>query len=159
MNDMQRPSDEDLFQRFEELNRIGIALSRERDINRLLESILTAAQNITNADGGTVYRMTEEQTLRFEIMRNDTLGIRMGGTSGVEIPFFPIKLHDELGKANLSMVAAYAVHHDESVNIADAYTEQGFDFTGTRNFDKCARRNRAPGSGRILPLCRRNAVT
>ena len=47
--------------------------------------------------GGTVYRMTEEQTLRFEIMRNDTLGIRMGGTSGVEIPFFPIKLHDELG--------------------------------------------------------------
>ena len=34
------------------------------------------------------------------------------------------------------MVAAYAVHHDKSVNIADAYTEEGFDFSGTKNFDK-----------------------
>ena len=136
MNLMQRLSDEELFQRFEQLNQIGIALSREHDINRLLESILTAAQNITNADGGTVYRMTEEQTLRFEIMRNDTLGIRMGGTSGVEIPFFPIHLYNESGEPNYSMIAAYAVHHDQSVNIADAYTEKGFDFSGTKQFDK-----------------------
>lgn len=135
MNDM-RLSDAELFQRFERLNQIGVALSKERDINRLLESILTAAQNITNADGGTVYRKTEEETLRFEIMRNDTLGIAMGGTSGVEIPFFPIKLYGESGKPNHSMIAAYAVHHDQSVNIADAYTEEGFDFTGTKNFDK-----------------------
>ncbi|MGQ0751651.1 MAG: HD domain-containing phosphohydrolase [Betaproteobacteria bacterium] len=133
---MQRLSDAELFHRFEQLNQIGIALSKERDLNRLLESILTAAQNITNADGGTVYRKTEEETLRFEIMRNDTLGIAMGGTSGVEIPFFPIKLYDEKGKPNHSMIAAYAVHHDQSINIADAYTEEGFDFTGTKNFDK-----------------------
>jgi HD-GYP domain-containing protein (c-di-GMP phosphodiesterase class II) len=133
---MQALSEADLFNRFEQLNQIGISLSRERDLNRLLEAILVAAQNITNADGGTVYRMTEEHTLRFEIMRNDTLGIRMGGTSGTEIPFFPVKLHDEYGKPNHSMVAAYAVHHDASVNIADAYTEEGFDFSGTKNFDK-----------------------
>ena len=136
MNQMQRLTDVELFHRFEQLNQIGIALSKERDINRLLESILTAAQNITNADGGTVYRMTEEQTLKFEIMRNDTLGIAMGGTSGVEIPFFPIKLYDETGKPNHSMIAAYAVHHDQSVNIVDAYTAEGFDFSGTKNFDK-----------------------
>src|SRR4030095_322918 len=35
-----------------------------------------------------------------------------------------------------SMVAAYAVHHDRSVNIADAYTQEGFDFSGTKSFDK-----------------------
>ena len=34
------------------------------------------------------------------------------------------------------MVAAYAVHHDRSVNIADAYTAEGFDFSGTKSFDK-----------------------
>ena len=34
------------------------------------------------------------------------------------------------------MVAAYAVHHDCSVNIADAYTEKGFDFSGTKRFDE-----------------------
>ncbi len=127
---------DDLFKRLEELNHIGIALSQERDINRLLERILVAAKDITHADGGTLYRMTEEKSLKFEIIRNDTLGIAMGGTTGVEIPFYPIYLFDKDGKAVNSMVAAYAVHHDRSVNIADAYTEEGFDFTGTKNFDK-----------------------
>ena len=136
MNQMRAPANVELFQRFEQLNQVGIALSKERDINRLLEAILTAAKDITNADGGTLYRMTEGQALRFEIMRNDTLGIAMGGTSGVDIPFFPVKLYDDSGKPNHSMVAAYAVHHDKSINIADAYTEEGFDFSGTRNFDK-----------------------
>ncbi len=138
MNDLARGSRDngDLLKRLEHLNRIGIALSQERDINRLLETILLAAKEITNADGGTLYRMTEEKSLRFEIMRNDTLGIAMGGTSGVDIPFYPIYLYDKDGKPVHSMVAAYAVHHDRSVNIADAYTEEGFDFNGTKSFDK-----------------------
>jgi len=127
---------DDLLKRLEELSHIGIALSQERDINKLLERILIAAKDITHADGGTLYRMTEENTLKFEIFRNDTLGIAMGGTTGVEIPFYPINLFDKDGKPVQSMVAAYAVHQDRSVNIADAYTEAGFDFTGTQNFDK-----------------------
>src|SRR5215813_631150 len=136
MNDAFLPGDADLLKRLEQLNRIGIALSQEKDINRLLETILLAAKDITNSDGGTLYRMTEEKSLRFEIMRNDTLNIAMGGTSGVEIPFYPIYLHDKEGRPVLSMVAAYSVHHDRSVNVADAYTEEGFDFSGTKSFDK-----------------------
>ena len=137
MNRMQAlPAQGELTHRLGELLRIGVALSKERDINRLLEAILIAAKDITNADGGTLYRMTDEQALRFEIMRNDSLGIAMGGTSGVEIPFYPVNLFDKDGKPVLSMVAAYSVHHDQSVNVADAYTEAGFDFSGTKNFDK-----------------------
>ena len=34
------------------------------------------------------------------------------------------------------MVAAYAALTGQTVNIADAYTADGFDFSGTRNFDK-----------------------
>jgi len=127
---------DDLLKRLEQLNHIGIALSQERDITRLLERILIAAKEITHADGGTLYRMTEDKTLKFEIMRNDTLGVAMGGTTGVEIPFYPINLFDKDGKPVHSMVVAYAVHHDRSVNIADAYADEGFDFTGTQNFDK-----------------------
>jgi len=126
----------DLLKRLEQLNRIGIALSQERDIARLLEGILVAAKEITHADGGTLYRMTEEKTLKFEIIRNDTLGIAMGGTTDAEIPFYPINLFDKDGKPINTMIAAYAVHHDRSVNIADAYTAEGFDFAGTQNFDK-----------------------
>ena len=130
------PAPADLFLRLEELNRIGAALSKETDIDRLLETILVAAKNITNADGGTLYRVTDERNLKFEIMRNDTLAIAMGGTTGVEIPYYPIHLYDKDGEPVTTMVAAYAVHRDRSVNIADAYTEEGFDFSGTRNFDK-----------------------
>ena len=126
----------DLFLRLEQLNDIGVALSRETDIDRLLEAILVAAKNITNADGGTLYRVTDERTLRFEIMRNDTLGIAMGGTTGVAIPYYPIALYDRDGAPVTSMVAAYALHHGRSVNIEDAYTEEGFDFSGTKNFDR-----------------------
>ena len=129
-------STESILARLDQLNEIGVALSKETDTNRLLEAILGAAQKITNADGGTLYRMTEERTLKFEIMRNDTLDIAMGGTTGVQIPFYPVHLFDKDGAPIKSMVAAYAVHHDESVNIADAYTEEGFDFSGTKNFDK-----------------------
>jgi len=125
-----------LVSRLEQLHGIGVALSRERDIDRLLEAILVAAKDIINADGGTLYRMTEDRKLKFEIMRNDTLGIAMGGTSGGEIPFYPVHLYDKEGKPIQSMVVAYAFHHDKSVNVADAYTEQGFDFAGTRSFDK-----------------------
>ena len=126
----------DLLQRLDQLVEIGVALSSERNIDKLLESILVAAKSITNADGGTLYRMQEGRSLKFEIVRNDSLGIAMGGTSGVPIPFHPVKLYDEDGKPVHSMVAAYAVHHDCSVNIADAYTEKGFDFSGTKRFDE-----------------------
>jgi HD-GYP domain-containing protein (c-di-GMP phosphodiesterase class II) len=126
----------DLTDRFEQLLGIGVALSRERNLNKLLEAILLAAKDVTNADGGTLYRMTDSRALKFEIVRNDTLGIAMGGTTGVEIPFYPLHLFSENGDKNLSMVAAWAVHNDKSVNIADAYTEKGFDFSGTKSFDK-----------------------
>ena len=126
----------DLLQRLDQLVEIGVSLSSERDIDKLLESILVAAKSITNADGGTLYRMQDGRSLKFEIMRNDTLGIAMGGTSGVPIPFYPVNLFDDDGKPVESMVAAYAFHHDCSVNVADAYTEKGFDFSGTKRFDE-----------------------
>jgi HD-GYP domain-containing protein (c-di-GMP phosphodiesterase class II) len=125
-----------LFLRLEQLNAIGAALSKERDINRLMESILIAAKTITHADGGTLYRMTEDgQALRFEILRTDSLHIAMGGTTGNAINFPNLPLTNDKGESNDSMVAAYAAIHDKTVNIADAYTEAGFDFSGTRSFD------------------------
>jgi len=125
---------EDLGQRLEQLNQIGASLSAERDINRLLEAILTAAKSITRADGGTLYRVTEERALRFEIVRTSSLEYYLGGTSGNPVPFYPIQLYKD-GKPNHSMVAAYAAHTGKTVNIADAYAAEGFDFSGTRAFD------------------------
>ena len=127
---------EELFQRLEQLNGVGAALSQERDINALLERILRAAKEITNADGGTLYRLIDGEKLQFEILLNDSLGIALGGVSGNPITFYPIKLYDEAGAPNKSMIAAYAALTGDTVNIADAYTAEGFDFSGTRAFDK-----------------------
>src|SRR3989337_3863944 len=68
-------------------------------------------------------------------MRTDTLKIALGGTSGNEIPFYPIQLYKD-GKPNNTMVAAYSAINQRTVNIVDAYTEAGFDFSGTRQFDQ-----------------------
>ena len=132
-------TDDDLFRRLEQLNEIGSALSQEKNIDHLLEKILLAAKTITRAAGGTLYALEpsdEGPRLRFAIMRNEALGIAMGGTTGNPIPFYPVHLYGKDGKPNNQMVAAYAALTGKTVNISDAYTEEGFDFSGTRNFDK-----------------------
>jgi HD-GYP domain-containing protein (c-di-GMP phosphodiesterase class II) len=126
--------DADLGERLEKLNLIGASLSAERDINRLLELILAAAKSITGADGGTLYRVAEDKTLRFEIVRTTSLRYYLGGTSGNPVPFYPIQLYRD-GEPNHSMVAAHAALTGKTVNIADAYGAEGFDFSGTRAFD------------------------
>ena len=127
---------QDVFRRLEQLNQIGAALSKERDINNLLESILIAAMELTRADGGTLYLMSEERdALNFTIMRNNSMEIALGGTTGrdIDLPSLPLRTPD--GKPNDSIVAVWAVMNDRTVNIADAYEEAGFDFSGPRRFD------------------------
>jgi GAF domain-containing protein len=127
---------DDMLARLEYLNEVGSALSREKDIDRLLESILVAAKNIARADGGTLYRLADDRrSLRFEIIRTDSLGIAMGGSTGREVPFAPIPLFEDDGAPNVHNVAACAVNQDRTVNVEDAYAEAGFDFSGTRRFD------------------------
>ncbi|MFZ3321895.1 MAG: HD domain-containing phosphohydrolase [Usitatibacter sp.] len=132
---MQRSLETHFLSKLEYLNAIGIALSQERDIDKLLETILVAAKNLTHADGGTLYRLVDDK-LKFEIVRTDSLSIAMGGSSGNPVPFYPIPLHNKDGEPNYTMIAAYAALMHRTVNVADAYTEEGFDFSGTRNFDK-----------------------
>src|SRR5213080_303141 len=45
---------------FRELNRIGIALSAEKDIDRLQSFILTTMRQLTNADGASLWLRTDE---------------------------------------------------------------------------------------------------
>jgi len=122
--------------RLKELNEVGVALSQQRDINSLLEMILEAAKRITHADAGTLYlHQSDQRVLRFEILRNDTLNTTMGGSSGEPISFYPVQLYDVEGKPNHAMVVSHAALTGETVNIPDAYAVQGYDFSGTKNFD------------------------
>lgn len=125
-----------VLNQLDRLNSIGVALSAEHDNNRLLEIILMGAKELTNADGGTLYTVTEKATLKFEILRTLSLNIAMGGSTGKDIPFPALPIYLEDGQPNTSMVAAYSVIHATTVNIPDAYLTEGFDFSGTRLFDE-----------------------
>lgn len=128
-----------LFRRLEQLTEIGAALSSERNLDRLLEKILLAAMTITRADGGTLYRPTDDgRHLRFAIVRTDSLGIAFGGTTGQPISgkFHDLPLFQEDGSRNDHLVAAHAANTGKTVNIPDAYSASGFDFSGTRKFDQ-----------------------
>jgi transcriptional regulator with GAF, ATPase, and Fis domain len=61
------------------LTQIGVALSAEKNLDRLLEMIVDEARFFTHADGGTLYIMTDDETaLQFAIVQTDSLNIRMG---------------------------------------------------------------------------------
>jgi len=117
------------------LSAVGIALSAEKDNDRLMELILQSAKDVANADGGTLYSRADDGTLKFEIMLTDSLGIHMGGTSGKSITLPPVRLHADDGLPNNENIAARAAVSGETVNVPDAYHAEGFDFSGTRDFD------------------------
>ena len=119
----------------QQLLKIGSSLSSEKDIDQLLENILQAAMQITNADAGTLYRVVDEKLLKFEIVHTKSKGVHLGGKSSHEIKIPPLPLFNEKGEPELNRIVTYSVHKDETVNIADAYNAEGFDFTGTHKFD------------------------
>jgi hypothetical protein len=115
---------------------IGVTLLQSSDFGQLLEAILIEAKDLCRADGGTLYLRGDDDQLKFAIVRNDSLGLALGGTSGVAVPFSPLPLQDpKTGEPNRRNVATYAALTGQTVNIADAYRAEGFEFSGTLAFD------------------------
>ncbi len=107
---------------------VGIALSAETDLNILLEKIVSYARELTGADAGTLYTVSGE-FLNFTIIQNDTLGIRLGGSTGAPISLDPVPINE-------SSVSGFVASKGLAVNIADVYQSDMFDFTGPKRYDK-----------------------
>ncbi len=98
-----------------ELNKIGVALSAERDIKRLLELILSKSREITGADAGSLYLVErEKQTgngngdlVRFKLPQNDSVSV-----ADFEEYTMPL---------DKTSIAGYVALTGETVNEADAY--------------------------------------
>lgn len=125
-----------LLEDIEQLIGIGISLSAEKNTERLLEQILISAQDLTHSDGGTLYLLNDDDKLTFEIMRTRSLGLVLGGSTHNAVQLSPISLYDEQGNPNNKTIAAYAALTSEVVNIKDAYSARGFNFQGTKDYDK-----------------------
>jgi HD-GYP domain-containing protein (c-di-GMP phosphodiesterase class II) len=128
---------EDQIKHIKQLAQIGLALSSEKDISKLLVNIVDQARNLSNADAGTLYIMEDDKKfLRFEILQNDSLGIRMGGTNIIEQTMAKVPLYDQDGRPNHANVSSYTAITGNIVNIPDVYEAEGFDFTGPREYDE-----------------------
>ena len=107
-----------LENRIQRLNNISLALSRENDINLIFELILEEAKRITSADGQTLYMKSNDgNSMNFEILQTDSMKIRMGGTSGVNITFPNIALYNREAKPNMNNINTYVAHTGKTLNI------------------------------------------
>ena len=119
----------------ENLLKISIALSGEKNIDKLLEMIITQAKSFTGADGGTLYIRTDDRKhLAFKVIQTDSLKIKMGGTAD-PIAWPPLSLYNEDGTPNRQMVAAVCAIDKKLINITDVYEAEEFNFEGTKKFD------------------------
>ncbi|MCH8327871.1 MAG: GAF domain-containing protein, partial [Candidatus Marinimicrobia bacterium] len=120
----------------ERLNQIGIDLSSEKNLNRLLENIVTRVRGFTNCDAGTLYRVNaKKKTLSFEIMQTESTAYFAGGTTDNKISLPPVPLYID-GEPNHTNVSAHVAVTKEVVNIPDVYEAEGFDFTGPKKYDE-----------------------
>jgi HD-GYP domain-containing protein (c-di-GMP phosphodiesterase class II) len=125
----------DLKDRVKQLNKIGLALSTEKNTDKLFEMILDESTKISNAAGSTLYQSLDNKLI-FSIIKNEPLNIWQGGISGNDINFPPIDLYLENREKNFLNVCAFSAITGNAVNINDAYQIKHFDFSGMKKFDK-----------------------
>jgi HD-GYP domain-containing protein (c-di-GMP phosphodiesterase class II) len=119
------------------LNDIGVALSAEHNIERLLEMILEKAKSIANADAGILFTRHEIEPVLIQRVRHcDSLDIHLGGTTGEPTYGYPVELYDNAGNPRETSVTAYCATRGKTVNIPDVYDYELFDFSSTREFDR-----------------------
>jgi HD-GYP domain-containing protein (c-di-GMP phosphodiesterase class II) len=134
---MHAPAPTNLAERLDLLTELSVALGGDHDPDVLLERILRVAKEMSNADGGTLYRPgADGRDMCFHISLNDTLGLYQGGAGGAPIALAPVPLYEADGTPALSSVVAYAANCRRSVNIEDVYEAEGFNFSGMRAFDQ-----------------------
>lgn len=127
---------------------IGIALTAERDPDKLLDMIVDTAMSLTGSDGGTLY-IPDGNVLRFKISKTRSMGIDLGGNGDApDIPPVPLcKEH----------ICAYSAITGKSMNIADVYSSTEFDFSGPKKYD--ALNNYCTKSMVTIPLLNKSNET
>lgn len=118
----------------ESLQRIGVAASTEHSLDCLLELIVEEARNLTRADGGTLY-LVSDRVLEFKVIQSKSLKLHSGGATGTPVTWAPIPLYTIDDKPNFALVAARTALTGETINIPDVYKSSGYDFRGTQAFD------------------------
>ena len=113
-----------------ELIKITTSLSTERNLNQLLNMIVTSARKLTFADAGMVYLLDgTKRNLYVELYQSNT-NERVSKTDFNTVPLYVN------GERNSSNVIAYCAFSGKTINIPDIYKYSGFDFNDIYQLDK-----------------------
>ncbi len=105
---------------------IGVQLSAEKDFGRLLERMVLDAMQFCHADTGILYLRTEDNYLRYVILRCEVKSIEAGGSTGTAVPYPPIPLYDPTtGQPNTDSMPVAVALSGTPLNIPDARVTQG----------------------------------
>jgi HD-GYP domain-containing protein (c-di-GMP phosphodiesterase class II)/ribonuclease BN (tRNA processing enzyme) len=138
----------DIYDKIKRLNKIGVALSSQRELPILLEMIIQESMQLTNCDGGTLY-LRDGDKLKFHIAQTVSLGKYMGGSHG-PISWSPLSIYLEDGSENRGMVAITSLLDDRVINIENIYDDKEFMFEGSKKFD--AKNNYKSKSSLTIPI-------
>jgi putative two-component system response regulator len=108
------PLDKDMDEMVSTLVEVGIALTAENDLDRLLERIVTEARAATHADAGSLY-LRDGDHLQFVVSQNDTLAARLG-SDGERALFRPFPL-----PISASSIAGFVAKTGQVLNLDDVY--------------------------------------
>jgi HD-GYP domain-containing protein (c-di-GMP phosphodiesterase class II) len=121
-----RPLEERLRQaeeRIAALNRIGIALSAERDLEKLLETILTESRRFSSSEAGSLYLVEESpegRRLRFKLAQNEAVTFAFSERT---VPVDEASLAGWVAMHGVPLVLedAYAIPEDTPFRHNDAF--------------------------------------
>ena len=127
---------ERVSEQLKNLTQISIALSAEKDIDKFFKMVLKEAINHTNADGGTIYTVSEDKKyLEFRIICNRSMGVKLTSIKNFD-DWRSIPLYNDEGKMMMRNFVSYVYHTKMPANIDDVYEQDFFDSSGTREYDK-----------------------
>ena len=124
------------MKKLEQIIELGIAMSTEKDTDKLVETILMGAKELSLADGGSIYLKGENDVLDFKIVLNDSLSFMQGGTSSNPITLPAVPIYNEDGSPNINNVVTAAYNSGNTISIDNAYENPDYDFSGTKKFDE-----------------------
>ena len=111
------------------LNKIGISLAAERDLNALLGLILDKSLDITSSDAGSIYLVIENQNAKKDQEKMLQFSYTRNFSRPIDMKSFTMKISKE-------SIAGYVAKTREIVNIKDAYNiPKDKPYTFNKDFD------------------------
>ncbi len=108
---------------------LGVALSAERDLNRLLERVLQQARHFCGADGGVLFLRKQDRLEHVLLQCDSIVGAPDDSAQAPDMP--SLDLHDPRDQQRPAAKAA----RGETVNLADVRGEHSVDTSAARAFD------------------------